>query len=138
MSWLHGIFGRDFAFHIMAIDDAESKPAWAGTYPAPPAGKNILGGYIFKDGVVHGIASARKKTLREADGFTPCGYALDILDTAGNSHAIRGELTALLPSHTSGNWMIMEAQTRWECSGRTGWGESEDLLSSDFIRRFGP
>lgn len=138
MSWLHGIFGRDFAFHLMAIDDAESQPEWAGTYPAPPTGKNILGGYLFKDGVVHRIVTARKKTEREADGITHRSHKLELVDDAGTTYTINGEVTANLPSHFAGNWLIMEAQMRWECAGRTGWGEAEDVLSSDFVRRFGP
>lgn len=135
VSWLHGIFDRDFAFHLMATDDFSSKPFWAGAYPVPE-GKNIVGGYIFKNGVVTQVTTARKRTLRTAGTLIPSGYVLELIDDRNSSYVFRGEVTALLPIFVSGNTMVMEAQTRWSYGDRIGWGESQDVFFNDFVNRF--
>lgn len=136
VSWLHGIFGRDFAFHVMATDDESSAPFWASTYPVP-AGKNLVGGYIFKDDVVTQVVTARKQTVRVPGKLTPTGYILELIDDKGESYTFRGEVTALLPIFVSGNTMVMEAQTSWRYGDRTGWGESQDVFFNDFVNRYG-
>lgn len=137
VTWLHGIFGRDFAFHLMAIDDTSSKPFWADTYRVPE-GKNVVGGYVFKDNVVTQVVAARKRTERHKDSLRPRGYVLELTDENGATFAVRGEATALLPIFVSGNTMVMEAQTRWIYGDRIGWGESQDVFFNDFVSRFTP
>ncbi|MBI4300043.1 MAG: hypothetical protein HY677_02830 [Chloroflexi bacterium] len=133
MTWLVGVFGDDFAFHTMTYDDPAMGPEWAGAYQvsSPPAS-----GYVYKDGVTRELVKSSKLTLRGPDGLEPRGAILELEDDRGDKYSIKGEATAVLPWHTWPNMLCFMTQMRWECGGRVGWGDFQDIHSNSHVVRF--
>jgi hypothetical protein len=136
MSWMVGVIDDSFAFHCVAFDSAESTPEWLERYPIAP-GANLAWGYVFRDGALHPVVSASKRTIRDPDGLTPRLLTLDIEDAGGERHAIRGEVMASMPWQTWQNMNVYFCQTRWECARGVAWGDLQDVQMNDFIHAYG-
>lgn len=136
LSWMVGVFDQDFAFHALALDDPALKPEWASAYPQIKAGENLFWGYIWKDAVLTPLTAARKLTTREADGLAPTLIEMELDDALGRTFAIRGEIEARMPWQTWQNMNTFFCQTRWQCDGRVGYGDTQDVQFNEFTRRF--
>ena len=136
ISWMVGVFGDEFAFHVLAYDDAALKPEWAGTFTSPPPGKNLIWGYVRRDGETFPVTRAGLLTVREPDGLAPRTKTLEIEDAGGKVHRIRGTVDARMPWQTWQNMNVYFCLTRWECDGRVGWGDTQDIQYNEFVRRF--
>jgi hypothetical protein len=118
LGWMAGVFGPDLAFHV------------AGFEPG-----SVRFGYVFRDGATHAITRMERHTERAEDGLTPRAIRLELADSGGATHAIRGEITSLLPWHVWPNVHVHFCQTRWTCEGRTGHGDVQDMCFADVVRR---
>jgi hypothetical protein len=136
LGWLVGVFGDDFAFHVRAFDDPALGPEWAGHYAFPQAGQNLRFGYVWREGRLVALARAAKRTVRAADGLAPVAFELELEDVEGVRHPIRGEVTARLPWNTWSNVLVYMCQTRWRSGEREGYGDAQDMLFPDYVRRF--
>ena len=136
ISWMVGIFGDEFAFHVLAYDDAALNPEWAGHFPSPPPGKNLIWGYVRRDGQTFPVVRAPLLTTREPDGLAPRLKVMEVEDTGGKIHSIRGTVDARMPWQTWQNMNVYFCLTRWECDGRIGWGDTQDIQYNEFVRRF--
>lgn len=136
LSWLVGVFGDDFAFHLLAHDDPARKPEWTAAYPGVKPGHNLFWGYLWKDGRLTPLLRVRKLTTREADGLSPRALDMEIEDSDGRCLALRGEVQARVPWQTWQNMNTYFCQMRWECDGRIGYGDLQDVQFNDFVRRF--
>jgi hypothetical protein len=136
VGWHVGVFGDDLAFHVTAFESTDLNPALAARYPSLADGKNHIWGYIWKNGTLIGVKSCSKRMRREADGLTPIGVQLDIVDENGDRYRINGELQARLPMSVWPNMTFFFALTRWTLEGETriGWGDTQEGLYQNFIR----
>ena len=134
MGWLTGIFGDDFAFHLCAWDDPDLVPERTG-YAVPQQGEHVRFGYVMRDGAVFEIVSATKRTVLE-DGIAPTGYAITIVDSGGGTHEMTGEVQARMPWNTWPNLLVYLCMTKWTCNGRTGYGDTQEIMHNDYVRRF--
>jgi hypothetical protein len=131
-----GVFGQDFAFHALAVDDPALKPEWASDFPSIKAGENLFWGYIWKDGELTPLTAARKLTTREADGLAPRLIEMELDDAKGRTFPIRGEVQARMPWQTWQNMNTFFCQTKWQTAGRVGYGDTQDVQFNEFTRRF--
>lgn len=136
ISWMVGVFGDDFAFHVLAYDDPALNPEWAGQFASPPPGKNLIWGYVRRDGDTFPVTRAGLLTTREPDGLAPRVKTIEVEDTGGKVHRIRGTVDARMPWQTWQNMNVYFCLTRWECGGRIGWGDTQDIQYNEFVRRF--
>ena len=136
-TWMVGVFDENFAFHATGADDPATNPEWRDRYPQVQPGKTLRWGYVFKDGVTTPLASMRKKTYREEDGLSPRLYELEPTDVKGKIYNIRGYVQARMPWQTWQNMNVYFCQTRWECDGKIGYGDAQDIQMNDFVHHFG-
>lgn len=134
LSWIAGVFGDDFAFHLTAFEHADRRPEWAGLYPAPRPGENILWGYVWNDGALDGIADA-DMIVERPDGLNPTAIRMVLTTASGRVYAIDGAVTALNPAMGWPNIVTRYGLTRWTCNGREGWGDIQDVMFGQHIRR---
>lgn len=135
IGWLNGIFGDDFAFSCTIVDHPDLDPIWKGRFDVPP-GETLLAGWVWRDGEVLPIATARKKTHYDTRTLNPDYVTVEFADTRGNKYEAVG--TAVNAASTN-CWMNINAPVflaRWECNGRKGWGESQDIQWNDFTQAF--
>jgi len=137
MSWMVGIFDDSFAFHVLAFDDPARGPEWTDRYPHIQTGKNMIWGYVYRDGETYPVTSASKLTTREPDGLAPRLIEMDITDAGGEAYAIRGYVHARMPWQTWQNMNVFFCLTRWECSRGVGYGDTQDIQYNDFTHNFG-
>lgn len=136
LTWMVGVFDERFAFHALAHDDPALAPEWVNAFPNVKPGKNLLWGYIYKDGETVPVQAARKLTQREANGLAPRLVELDLEDARGRCFALRGYIQARMPWQTWQNMNTFFCQTRWECAGRVGWGDTQDVQFNQFSHAF--
>ncbi|MGE0665586.1 MAG: hypothetical protein AB7O49_03410 [Sphingomonadales bacterium] len=136
ISWMVGVFGDDLAFHVLAYDDPALGPDWAGAFPSPPPGRNLIWGYVWRDGETFSVRRAGVLTRREPDGLAPRVKEMEIEDTGGRVHRIRGTVDARMPWQTWQNMNVYFCLTRWELDGRIGWGDTQDIQYNEYVRRF--
>jgi hypothetical protein len=137
LSWMVGVFDADFAVHATAFDSRELHPEWAGLYSAPKEGENLLWGYVWREGQLLGVSRAKTLVHTESDGITPRAVDLDLVDVTGREYAVRGTIEARCPWMSWQNLHTFFCQTRWECDGRIGWGDTQNVVYGDHIWRFG-
>lgn len=135
MTYVAGVFDKDFAFQFVGPDDPAMGPEWVGTYPIEAA-SIPASGYVYKDGVTRKLVKVSKLTHRGPNGIEPHGAEIELRDEQGDSYSIRGQATALLPWHTWPNMLFFMTQMRWECEGRVGWGDFMDGLSNSHVVQF--
>ena len=136
ITWMVGIFDEAFAFHAVGPDDPALGPEWVERYPQIEAGNTLGWGYVFKDGVTTPLASMRKLTHRDADGLAANAFDLQLVDVNGKTYDLRGTVQARMPWQTWQNMNVYFCLTRWECDGRVGYGDSQDIYMNDFAYHF--
>jgi hypothetical protein len=136
ITWMTGIVDAATSFHLVAFDDPELEPEWAGRFASPRAGENLMWGYLHKDGLTASIRTARKLTLREGDGVTPRGFELGIEDEAGRRLDLEGTIIARAPWATWANVVVHYSLTRWQIDGRTAWGDCQDIQYNRYVHEF--
>lgn len=136
LGWMAGVFGPDLAFHVSGFDDPELGPAWAGRYAIPRPGQTLRFGYVFRGGQTFAITRMSRLTERAPDGVEPRAVRLEIDDSGGRTHAIRGEITSCLPWHVWPNVLTYFCQTRWTWNDRTGHGDVQDMNFGDHLRSY--
>ena len=123
------VFTHGFAFHIIGFDEP-------GAQLGKDSGGHLESGYVFRNGTTRRLLSAVKKTERGEDGLQPRKLSLELTDEDNNGYSIKGEVTAPLPWHTWPNMLVFMCQTRWECEGKVGWGDTQDILQNDYVNQF--
>ena len=136
LTWMVGVFNDNFAFHALAHDDPALMPEWVDAFPDVKPGRNLVWGYIWKEGELTPVTAARKLTTREADGLAPRLIEMELDDARGRTFAIRGIVRARTPWQTWQNMNTFFCQTRWECDGVVGYGDTQDVQFNAFTRRF--
>lgn len=136
LSWMVGVFDERFAFHALAHDDPALGPEWVKHFPNVQPGKNLLWGYVYKDGETIPVQAARKLTYREPDGLAPRLIEMELEDARSRRFSLRGYINARMPWQTWQNMNTFFCQTRWECDGKVGWGDTQDVQFNQFTHAF--
>jgi hypothetical protein len=132
-SWLTGTFNDGFAFNCNAVDHPDLNPLWKGHFEIPED-KLLFGGWIWLDGELTPIISARKHVDYDISTLIPRSVDLSVVDAKRRKFAMHGTIRSAIPFNC---WMNVHAPiclTRWECRGLTGWGDTQDIQWSDFVQ----
>lgn len=135
LAWLNGIFGDDFAFSCMVADHPDLDPIWKGDIDFP-AERTLLSGWVWRDGEITRMVSARKKTYYDRRTLIPERVEISFIDAKGRSYEASCVSVNAAPTNT---WMNLHAPVflaRWTCNGREGWGESQDIYWNDFAQAY--
>jgi hypothetical protein len=129
MAWMTGIFGDDLAFGTTAFDTA-------GPEVLPiPGGDPLRGGWILRDGEYQPVVSVSKRTYRNERTLFPESAEVTITDATGYRMELTGTVTAACGTSTWPNMTAVICLTRWECDGRVGYGDIQDVQYQPYIRR---
>lgn len=134
MTWTTGVFGDDFAFNCSAFDNATLNPDWRDKLVFP-AERAFNDGWIFRDGELLRIISAEKLTRRDPISGRPVSHQIKMTDALGRVYQISGTVTASLPWAGWPNMITHLGLTRWECNGRIGWGDTQEVQWNDYVHR---
>jgi hypothetical protein len=135
MTWMTCVFGDDFAFGTTAFDSLDREPEWLGIMEIP-GGDPVRGGWVLRDGALVPVVSASKRTIRNRRTLFPEAIEMTITDADGRAYEISGTVTAAAPWQTWHNMQSVICLTRWECEGRVGYGDAQEVLFHDYIRAF--
>ena len=135
MHWVTGVFSDDFAVHMMGIDHPSTEPFWRDAFPDAGALAALSRGWVWHHGELTGLESSRLATRWDRDTGYPVAHTLEITATNGREYALTGTITASCSWNTWSNVSMLISLCRWECDGRTGWGDSQTAVWSDFVHR---
>ncbi|WAL64318.1 hypothetical protein ORV05_25565 [Amycolatopsis cynarae] len=133
--WLTGVFGDDFAFHMMGIEHPSSDPVWRDVYPVDDAMAEATNrGWVWVGGELRSVEKASVRTRWDVSTGYPLAHEVRMTDSAGREYRLSGEITA------SNNWSAWSnaffgiSLARWDDhEGRTGWGDSQIGAWTDFV-----
>lgn len=129
-TWSGGVFGEDFSFCVVAIDDPAREPIWQSQFEVPQE-KLLRFGWMIVDG--EKVVVERASTLTHYDdNLVAKAIALNIVDERGREYFIEGERTASVPFIPWPNSRMPICGMNWTCKGRKGIGEVQSLQYNDF------
>jgi hypothetical protein len=131
--WLTGVFDENFSFNLLLTDNPSRSPDWLGIYDIPED-QALKGGWIYWNGEFNRIVEGSKLTKRDPLTLRPISHDVSVVDQNGRKLHLRGTIEASSPSGFWPNASIHVGLTRWECDGRTGWGDSQECQWTDFVR----
>lgn len=131
-TWSGGVFGEDFAFCIVAIDDPALGPVWEGEFDIPEE-KRLRFGWMIVDGEKLVVERARTLTHYDAN-LVADAILIHCTDEKGREYRIEGERTASVPFIPWPNSRMPICGMNWTCNGRKGIGEVQSLQYNDFAR----
>jgi hypothetical protein len=135
IAWMTGVFGPDLMFGTTAFDSEDTDPEWKGVMSVP-GGDPLRGGWIYHDGDYVPVVSVSKRTVRNELTLFPEAVELTIADATGYSMDIHGTVTAASNWRAWHNMDSVICLTRWECDGRVGYGDTQDVQLQSYVRQF--
>jgi hypothetical protein len=132
--WLTGVFGDDFAFHMTGIEHPSSNPVWRDVYPVDDTlAATMNRGWVWTDGELRGVETAAVRTRWDTAMCYPVAHEVELTDSSGRDHRFTGTVTAANNWSAWSNAFFGISLARWECAGRTGWGDSQIGAWTDFV-----
>ncbi len=135
LTWTTGAFGDDFAFNCSAFDHPDLNPLSQKEFPMTPE-RAFNDGWVWRDGKMSKIKSVKKLTTRDPETGRPMTHMMEMVDIHGREYLIKGTITAGLPFSFWPNCMTHLGLTKWECEGLTGWGDTQEVHWTDYMRKF--
>jgi len=120
-----------------AFDDPAKNPEWLGAFTLPE-NNALRAGWIHKDGRSTKIVQASKVTVRKKGSLYADRVELTVVDDAGRTFDITGQSVAGVTWQTGHNMDSNINLTRWECDGAVTYGDYQEFLWPEYIRRFHP
>ena len=130
-TWVTGTFGTDFAFNVGSLDDLSRHPDWEGVMEGPASG--FKDGWVVVKGEQRRIVKSSKITTRELSIHRPIRHEYEFEDSAGDTYRISGKI---IGQTVWGGWSNMTCHcglVEWEWNGRTGWGETQEVMWNDYL-----
>jgi hypothetical protein len=123
--WHVAVFSDELAFHDFSFESPELNPVLGARYPGYENGKNLLWGYVWKDGQMRGI----KHTLTHSEfglrGIGPTRVDLKITDETDEVHELKGIIKACVPFAFWPNLPCFFCLTEWSYRGMRGYGDTQ-------------
>jgi hypothetical protein len=130
-TWVTGTFGEDFAFNVGSLDDPARGPEWVGVMNGPANG--FKDGWLVIDGEQRRIVKSSKLTNREGPINRPMRHDYTFEDDHGDTYHITGEIIAQVPWGGWANSVCHCGLTKWDWNGRTGWGETQEVVWNEYL-----
>ena len=135
IAWMTSVFGDDFAFGTTAFDSEDTDPEWKGVLEIP-GGDPVRGGWVYRDGEIVPVVSATKRTRHDVDSLFPESVEMTITDANGRDYELTGTVLAAAPWSTWPNIDSVICLARWECDGRVGHGDIQEVQFTDYKHGF--
>mgnify|MGYP003382274340 CR=1 FL=1 len=132
-SWVTATFDESFSFCVVGMDHPDLDPVWKGDFEIDP-GSLLRFGWMVVDGEQIAVRTARTKIDYDRVTLLPRSIVTTITDTRGREYHAKGEVTAAAPLDAWMNARTPICLVKWECQGRSGIGEIQQLQFSEFIR----
>lgn len=132
-TWVTGAFGDDFAFNVGSVDDLACHPNWEGVLEGPA--NAFKDGWLVIDGEQRRIVKSSKLTIREGPIHRPVRHDYQFEDDRGDTYHITGVVVAQIPWGGWSNITCHCGLTRWDWNGRTGWGETQEVVWNEYLYR---
>ena len=134
LTTLQGVFGPDFAFSCLLFDDTSAEPGYEA-FALPPDRLIPQGSWLWRDGLLGRIVSARREIERHPDSFHTTRMRIEAIDHHGRTLDVRSNTLTTWPSF--GFWpnqMVLHNCAEIACDGRSTHGEIYDILSNDYMQ----
>jgi hypothetical protein len=131
-TWNTGVFDEGFAFMVMGFDHPDLNPIWRGLYDVAPE-ESMRFGWMLVDGESVAIAGMRRIGRYMRPTLIPQSVDMEITDVRGRKFQITGAIVAGTPFYGWPNARTPVCLMRWECGGRVGWGEIQEMQATDFM-----
>lgn len=117
MSWLHGHFSEDLAFHgIFGFDPAQNgSELW------------LAHGYVLERGKVYGLKAGTGRVVRSQERYAE-RLQLELTDSAGRVWKPEGRALTTFPWQCWPNMVAFNALAQWQLQGQSGYGEVQDFF----------
>lgn len=127
-------FGPDWNRRAGRDGSGENKWESGGATPS----LNLRSGWFTLDGKPRPVVRLDVRTLmHEGSALKVKAIELEIEDTTGAVHRVRGDTTSMLPKLYWQNLLVYMHCMRLACEGRQGSGDLMDTYSNHHIRKFG-
>lgn len=133
VSWMQAVFHDDFAFCCTAFDHGSSEPI------APmmmPDEKQLNGGWLHRDGKLGWLVGARKKAVRDKEGFL-VSLDLEVTDEHGRTITAHGKPVASVGWNPWPNVFMPLVLVRWESEGAIAFGDVQEGVWGDHLNFLG-
>lgn len=136
IGWLWGVADRGrCAFNLSGLDNPDNAE-WKDAYP-DAAAHTFYDGWLYADGELRRVVSMDKHTRRDPqDQMRPVRVEADFTDDHGDTHRLVGEPSTSVRMHVWPNNFGWFGMTEWTLDGQTVWGECQDYVYPDYLRRF--
>ena len=117
MSWLHGHFSKDLAFHAIFGFDPEkgAEDLW------------LAHGYVLEKGKVYGLKAGRGRVERRQEWYAE-HMALELTDSAGRVWTPQARALTTFPWFWEPNTITYNPLCEWTLNGLTGHGEVMEFM----------
>jgi hypothetical protein len=131
-TWNTGVFDEGFSFMVMGFDHPDLNPIWSGLYKVA-AEDSMRFGWMIVDGESMAIAGLRRIGRYMRSTLIPQSADMEITDARGREFVIRGTVLAAAPLYGWPNARTPICLMRWECNGKVGYGEIQEMQATDFL-----
>jgi hypothetical protein len=122
------------SFNFNACDDPTRNPLVAQYGLSQDDAFKV--GWMYRDGEFRCLKSVSKCTERGSDGLQSLRYDVEMADDRGQSYQLRGEVLASVFWSPWPNMAAFFGQlTRWHLDGELMYGETQEVLWGDCIKR---
>jgi hypothetical protein len=132
ISWMQAVFNSDFAINCTMFDQASSSPELRGTL-ALPDDKTLNSGWIYRDGKVGRVVSARKRVARVPENHRVIYAEIEVTDDLGRTVNTHGRSIASVLYSPWHNIYAPMALMRWECEGLVAYGDYQEGVWNDYL-----
>ncbi|MEQ9586422.1 MAG: hypothetical protein RJS97_00345 [Parvibaculaceae bacterium] len=132
MSWATAVFNDNFSLNCNVLDQADQNKELAGSSFDVPVERSLLGGWVWKDGEIAEISSARKYVQRAPESYIPLRVELGLIDTLGRTFELTGDLVASCPWETWANVNMSISLMKWRCGELEAYGDCQEAFWSDY------
>ena len=132
LAWMTGILDESFIFGCTAFDTPETSP---DSYPGlvVPGGHTVKGGWVYQNGEMVPILSARKRVTRDPRTLIAQTIDMELTDSLGRNYPITGKVVAAANWRTWHNFETWICQVRWEYNGKVFFGDFQECHWLDFV-----
>lgn len=133
VNWIVGIKDENFAFHYLGFDNAKYHPQWNDVLPAMEP--NCLWGYIYENGVTHGVRGLDQRTQWDPVTLAPVRVEARLERSDGRIYSIVGTAGATTQIQCWPNMSGHFALMTWEIEGvGTAYGDLQRCVWRDAWR----
>jgi hypothetical protein len=133
--YLTSVFDEDFAFNVTGIEDPDGDPLWKSVADLSSEQVEAFNrGWVWRNGELKALASAKIATEWDRSTGYPMAHAVDFVDSSGGEYSVTGAVGATCHWNAWSNAFLPVGLTRWRFEDKVGWGDSQSVAWTDYVR----